>query len=266
MKFLIAVKSCEYDRRRDAHQLIRATWGRDVKDADLRFFLGGGLATAEDETLVLAPDDYPGLPWKTREIARWAVRENYDYALLCDTGSFVIPHHLVTCGFEKYDYSGYWCMKPGSFSYTAQSRVPGCEATKIPVCHPWASGGGYILSRKALELVANALPFVWAEDLHVGQALAMRGVYLHDLAQEGFKGYVVDWIPDEDNSGSIHNRAVWMQAKYEEAKNRCATEGCNSPKWRRTQILRDNPHGDREEVEKILKQRMEERTRSKEIK
>ena len=95
----------------------------------------------------------------------------------------------------------------------------------------------------------------------MGQALAMRGIYLHDFAQEGFKGYVVDWIPDENNAVPIHARAVWMQGKYEKAKDRCATEGCNSPNWKRKQMLRDNPQGDREEVEKILKARMEQRAR-----
>jgi hypothetical protein len=263
MRFLFAVKSCEYDRQRGAHDLIRATWGRDI---DVRFFLGGGRAMAADEELVLAPDDYPGLPWKTREIARWAVREHYDFVFLCDTGSFVIPQHLATCGFEWYDYSGYWCMRPGSFPYTARSKNPDCPTVEIPVCYPWASGGGYILSRKALEIVASSTPMVWAEDMFVGQALAARGVLLHDMAPEGYKEYVVDWIHDEDNTGSLHSRSIWMQAKYEEAKFRCLNEGC--AEWKRNLIerfvLRDDFLGTRAEHERILRQRQEQRARLRE--
>lgn len=254
MRFLIAIKSCEYDRRRDAHQLIRATWGRDTGETDLRFFLGGGLGIAEDETIVLAPDDYLGLPWKTREIVRWAVRDDYDWAFLCDTGSFVIPHHLMSCGFEKYDYSGYWCMKMETFRYS----VPGIE---VPVCYPWASGGGYILSRKAMEIVASTPPTVRAEDLYVGQALAARGVLLHDLAPDGYKGYVVDWIHDEVNTVPIHDRAIWMQAKYEDAKARCAETKCN---WQRPcTLLRDDPLGTRAQHEQILAERQAQRARLK---
>ena len=37
-KLLVAVKSCQYDKTRGAHSLVREMWGRQIKDSDVRFF------------------------------------------------------------------------------------------------------------------------------------------------------------------------------------------------------------------------------------
>lgn len=212
-KLLIAVKSCDYDRARGAHDLLRETWGKNVEHADLLFFTARPMANGadQDEVIVNTPDDYPGLPHKTRAIAKFAVDSNYDYAFLCDTGSYVFFHHLIDYDYYAADYMGYWGLNSEPFYYVAQNTARGCAATHIPKCHPWASGGGYFLSKKALEIVASTEPTVWAEDLGVGQMLAVHNIYLTDRSRQGFKGYIVDWIHGENNSGGLDERRDWMR-------------------------------------------------------
>jgi len=238
MSLLVAVKSCEFDRDRGAHSLIRETWGKDVVEGDLKFFTARPgqqlIATADpDEVIVNAPDDYAGLPYKTREIVRYALANDYEHAFLCDTGSFVIPHHLMRCGFENFDYLGYWAMKLRTFAYVAQNSDRGCPTITIPICYPWASGGGYSLSRKAMKFVAESEPFVWAEDLWVGQVMGQNRIKIEDKSRDGFKGFVVDWIHLEDNykSDAMEFRRKWMQDRYERCKKLCTIEGCASPLW-----------------------------------
>jgi hypothetical protein len=260
MRLLIAVKSCRYDQGRGTHELVRNTWGKDVIDADLRFFMGMNGANKFDEENVDAPDNYPGLPLKTREISRYAIRNGYDFAFLCDTGSFVIPHHLMNSGFEQNDYTGYWGMRMKTFPYIAEDGARGCPPVTIPVCHPWASGGGYVLSQRAMQLVAQSTPDVHAEDLWVGQVLGRAGVVLHDGATEGWKGRVVNWIHRENNehSAAMERRTKWMTNEYEKSKEVCKTEGCSGPYWQsKGQMIRDL--SDPVDVEQILKMRRKER-------
>ena len=250
MNLLVAVKSCEYDRQRGAHQLVRDIWGDYIT---VNFFMGNGGNVSElDEIVVDAPDGYPGLPFKTREIARYALLKYYDYVFFCDTGSFLIPHHLLDYDFKDYDYVGYWAMLMKTFPYTAQDTDRGCPPVYIERCHPWASGGGYVLSRRALLYVANAEPDVHAEDLWVGQVLGRQGIKLHDAAQEGWKGFVADWIHLENNMtpNSLALRRLWMEDKKRNAERRCST-GCYGPAWKPPVIELMDPEVPNE-VEQIL--------------
>src|ERR1700693_325984 len=175
MKTLIAVKSCRQDRDRDYHEVIRGTWGQDVINADLHFFMGNGngilLANQRDEVSVNCPDDYASLPFKTREILRWSIENNYDFTFLCDTDSFIILQNLLRSGFEKYDYYGV-IRKPLGKTFVYESIDREKRHTWVGECYPWASGGlGYFLSRKAAEIIIQREPDIWAEDLWIGQIL-----------------------------------------------------------------------------------------------
>ncbi len=234
-KLLVAVKSCVYDLKRGAHSLVREMWGRQIKDADVRFFTAGQGQPEHDEVIVDAPDDYPNLPYKTREIVRWALKGDYEHIFLCDTGSFVFVHHL-----ENYDYSadyiGYWGLKMEPFDYVAQNKIRHCQTVRIQRCYPWASGGGYFLSRKAMEIVAAQQPIVWAEDLNVGQALAAQGIFLTDRSHAGFKGHIVNWIHNEDNTNNLDKRRLWMASLRKQAMA-CALSGtCEFYKKPQTRI------------------------------
>jgi len=217
MKVLIAVKSCQQDMNRGYHSVIRETWGKDVKAADLRFFVGREDLLCvpvklenEDEVLVDCFDDYDNLPYKTREILKWSGRQDYDFTFLCDTDTFLIPARLMKTGFEKWDYSGKIDRTPGvTFQYNAVDREK--KNTWFGACYPWASGGfGYFLSKEAAAYVTFQEPDIWAEDLWVGQLMGPIGRFnvkhLPDLA------YKSTWHCPENRKGNLE---VWMREMYE---------------------------------------------------
>ena len=168
MKILLAVKSCERDAHNGFNQTIRDTWGRDVRGADFRFFVGRGRRPLRgDEVRLQCGDEYLDLPRKTQAILTWASAREYDFVFLCDTDTFVVPHRLMASGFEAYDYVGHFGGRPG---------VP--EEQKIDDetrTWAWASGGcGYWLSRRAAEVVLGTEPSHWAEDFWVGSVLGPK--------------------------------------------------------------------------------------------
>ena len=169
LRILIAVKSCARDAENGFNQTIRETWGKDVRGADLRFFLGqGAVARKEDEVLLDCPDDYRSLPYKTKAICKWAWYASYDFVFLCDSDTFVMPERLLASGFWNYDYVGHF-------------NGPGAEPNAVyGQLHAWAAGGsGYWLSREAMGMVMLGNPQksicpvseVPCEDIMVGQVL-----------------------------------------------------------------------------------------------
>lgn len=179
MKLLIAVKSCQPDKREGFHEPIMNTWGQEAKSLgiDVRFMMGSNGETnqpipSRDEMYLNAGDRYDDLPEKTQQICRWMLGKVYDFVFLCDTDTHVRPAKLLASGFQNYDYSGK-IDKPWDtpFYYQAINRAGGIEVHER--CYPWASGGfGYTLSRRAAEKVGFSNPMSWAEDLGVGQILA----------------------------------------------------------------------------------------------
>jgi hypothetical protein len=137
MRVLIAVPSCWRDR--DTHQVIRDTWKKD-SPVHVHFFMGrGNTPHFSDETVLDVPDDWDGLPRKTQAICRWAVEKDFDFIFKADTDSYVSIPRLLASGFEKYHYSGCCGEKPNEYPDS---------------CFP-ANGGGYWLSRRAFEYLAE---------------------------------------------------------------------------------------------------------------
>jgi hypothetical protein len=206
MEILIAVKSCVLDRERGCHDIIRKTWGRDVFGADLRFFTGWAANESfkPDEVEMTVPDDYDGLPHKTREILRYSLCFKYDFTFLCDNDTFIVPHRLMSCGFELYDLSGRF-VKPvngGMFHYRDTRGF-------YPALYPWPSGGfGYFVSKKAAEIVIRTEPTCWAEDMYIGQAL---GPHIQSGNITGFN------IPDYAGPISRHWSKEIMGQAYDPA-------------------------------------------------
>jgi len=150
--------------RRDA---CRATWlaGIDARDDVQCVFLRGdpGLSKPElrgDELWLPCPDDYASLPQKTRGFCRWALANaQFEYLFKCDDDTYVCLDRLLQVP-SGLDYCGW---KLGRRSY--------------------ASGGaGYLLSRRAAEVVArDVVEQTGPEDRLVGQHLHRTGIALvHD--------------------------------------------------------------------------------------
>jgi hypothetical protein len=181
MTLMICVKSCQRDLERGDHNVIRSTWGADAKvhNIPVRFFVGSEPKRYEsDEVHLKCADDYNALPYKTREICRWAQGKMPNHIFLCDTDTYINVKKLLQIPFEQYDYAGHFGGGEGATKNTFKYRAVNRDQTITEhheKCYPWASGGiGYFLSRDAFTEIAFEQPTSWAEDLWVGQVIGAR--------------------------------------------------------------------------------------------
>ena len=218
MSLLIAVKSCRHDKERGHHTAIRETWGRDIVDADLRFFIGQGDSISDllpDEEVVNVPDDYDSLPLKTQAILRWGLTQDYSHFFLCDTDSYIVVPKLMKCGFENVDYMGRNTWPLGvTRSYTATDRHGITWHTANTFA--WMSGGyGYFLSRKAAEYVVKSTPQIWAEDMFVGNVLGplyQQGIVKIQNMELG----VTFHFPAHEYNSGYDLKFGWMEKMHKE--------------------------------------------------
>lgn len=139
---------------------VRRTWWKDVgnhRGVEARFFFGktdAPVPSVEDEVHLECPDHYEALPLKTRAICKWALEHDFDFLFKCDDDTAVYIDRLVAEINEgQPDYAGY---------------LNGTVCT---------GGPGYVLSRRAMRIVAYGSPGSWAEDVSAAQLLVNAGVY-----------------------------------------------------------------------------------------
>lgn len=225
MRLLVAVKSCERDKLRGDHEVIRDTWGKDAwhAPADLGFFYGADENSTQhsqsDEFPMFGiPDDYESLPHKTRAILTYSVGQDYDFTFLCDNDTYVIPDLLLKTGFEKYDIAGRFGDQPAIGSTFRYRDKYG----EYPECHPWPSGGvGYFLSKRAALAIAYTDPMVWAEDMYVGQVIgpSIQKGEMTGKNLENFEGTVAWHFPRREYGNKPYDPSTgWMEKMHREKK------------------------------------------------
>ena len=204
MKTLITISSWVGAATNGDNQAQRETFLRDVSKfpgLDYRFFVGDGTPTGKDESamwasfddtdpiwwelpaykakalatirtpqaytpqpdevLLAVPDDYAHLAYKVRAQHAWALSHGYDFVFQCGTDIYIDLHRLMASGFAEHDYVG---------------RRNGFHPAANGV---YASGGGYILSADAMNLVSDEPVKVWPEDMDIGRLMNYYGVALH---------------------------------------------------------------------------------------
>jgi hypothetical protein len=170
MRVLVAILACHSPEDAILRAISRETWLPNLT-CDYRFYMGLGSGSYVSDELTLAvPDDYLGLPHKSRALFKWALAKGYDYVFKCDTDTYVCPPRLLSSGFEQHDYSGFYRGQGPSY----------------------ASGGAYWLSRRAMHVLTKRAPRMitdvgdatrrsrWGEDFQVGNALMGQGIYCHN--------------------------------------------------------------------------------------
>ena len=169
-RYLIGLLTCHAHRERDL--LCLETWVPVARQLGMRvvFLIGEG-RFIHDPTLdgdylrCPCPDDYRSLPQRTRCFFRWALTQpDWDSVLKADNDSLVIPGRLAALDMGDAEYRG---CEPG---------------------HQWrgygSGGGGYLLTRRAVEIVAERLnDKTGAEDQLVGRYLRRAGVKFHQDAR-----------------------------------------------------------------------------------
>ena len=136
---------------------------------DVRFFLGGGEAQCSDEVILDVGDGYKDLPDKVRAVCRYALASGYDGLCKLDDDVYLVPARFLAAGLEVFDYVGNFRMHTGN--YPAD----------------YASGFCYRLSRRAMEIVADAeLTEDTFEDRWVGNLLDAAHPRLRTLDEKRF--------------------------------------------------------------------------------
>jgi len=170
-KVLIVISTCSLYQHNGYNQAMRDTWIKDVPSVqglDYKFFVGrGSIGLASDEVLLDVGDDYESLTHKTIEGHRWAIDHGYDFIFQCFGDTYVRPERLMSSGFELYDYTGYPLVNtPGG-----GTCIPREKANSI-LGDFFSGGAGYMMSRKATELMLKNLPDDISEDRWVGRVLS----------------------------------------------------------------------------------------------
>jgi hypothetical protein len=191
MKVLLAISSWPMSAENGDHDASRRTWLTRAKGLDYRFFMGDGTSVAENEALIdevwqrrpahysnklaasvpfsyapqadevmfSVPYDFKHLPFKVREIFRWAWVRGYDYVFKADTDTYVDVPRLLASGFQEFDYVGTPFFVDGQ---------------------PFGHGGaGYWVSRAAFKLFLDAPIATSWDDIWTGQILFDHNIPLH---------------------------------------------------------------------------------------
>ena len=149
-------------------EVCQNTWLKD-SPCDFRGFTDAELGLTEIDQHNNAVD--PIRTHRTQLMVRWALEHGYDYMFRTDTDTYVWVNRLLACGFEQHDYMGWSVGYPRHLEKTWAMNT--------------AHGGvGFFLSRRSMEIVANApvekyLDGKYWGDLWAGHQLWKHGIYCH---------------------------------------------------------------------------------------
>lgn len=237
VNLIVAVKSCFRDLAAGAHDAIRGTWGQALRGrAQVKFFLArqtseiGGAAHSvaptpensyspkSDEVILHCADDYDSLVWKTRGICKWFTDKMATHILMVDADCLVYPKELFAFPWAQADYAGRF---NGGFGNIAPRELPGPGGANVLIhdCHSWASGGGYLLSKKAATIISETVPIQTRyikgsyEDFWVGQILGPR-IQNGELLGMPFDSKIVEYYLKDGSSKGYDPASGWMQNKW----------------------------------------------------
>lgn len=175
MKLLIAIPTCvSYEgnpattnrNQAERRQACRETWLKGLPSGvEYRFFYGRGNSSLADDEVRLndCGDSYADLSTKFRSICQWALRAGFDWVLRIDDDAYCYVDRLMSdLSWMKHDYSGYTIDYPKHLEWAR-----------------YCSGAGFTLSRRAMQIVSDALVDHPADDLWTGRVLYNAGILCH---------------------------------------------------------------------------------------
>ena len=180
---LIAVISC--DKNEHQAQAIRATWLQELPANCRVVFVYARPGEPEelvgDRLYVDCQEAYEKLPQKMHRLFAYCARNlTFDYLLKVDDDSYVDIGRFLVFDKSRGDYIGAF-QGMGDVQATRTWHYGKCtdKSYEVPyegpfVCE-WARGGGYLLSRRAVEILADKTAATYSdhlfEDKMVGEAL-----------------------------------------------------------------------------------------------
>lgn len=161
MNTIVGLLSCHAYTERQS--LCRRTWIPAVQalGIDVVFLIGGHDRVERrcDELWLPVPDTYRELPQKTIAFCKWAIQSTEATHLFkADDDTFIHPRR----------FTRFLAELPVNREYVGAEWRPRTR---------YASGGaGYVLSRRAAELVSKMHKLRGAEDVEVGKYVQSKGV------------------------------------------------------------------------------------------
>ena len=138
MKILIGVCSCHKNLvKRNA---CRDSWLKDLpENVSYTFFVGEGETQEPDVICLTVKDDYINLPYKVQAFCQYILKnKEFDYFFKCDDDTIVHTTRLL----KLLDFNADLVGNDRFWGYdTAKDTMDG--------------GAGYMLSKKAIEIIAN---------------------------------------------------------------------------------------------------------------
>lgn len=182
MKLLVGIISCKRDEESGQNDTVRETWFPDSNRIfETRFFIGQSDLEPKPDTIKLdCPDDYQSLPHKVKAMTAYAVARGFEFLYKCDRDTYVVPGRLRALNFTPYDYYGHFPLHPVDGPITSPPDPAGH--------YVYASGGcGYILSRRAMDVLVQTEVTDWAEDRWVGDTMAKNKIMGYHDSRFWFK-------------------------------------------------------------------------------
>jgi hypothetical protein len=157
---VLAIISCEHDRKRGCHDAIRDTYLAEAAQRVPYTFVMGSDAKPlyQDEVCAKAGDGYHETYQKNNWIIRQFLKTDCTHLIMGDVDTYFCLPRLLKHDFAKHDYIGRRCDEGHA-----------------------GGGYGYILSRHAAKILSahplNGVPY---NDLNLGMILREHGVHVHD--------------------------------------------------------------------------------------
>lgn len=209
MNIIVGITSCW--KMQNRRQRVARTWLKDLKsqtDVLSTFFVGcyelDHTERHADMLLLPSPDGYEFLPAKVREFFKWALtQEDWKFCIKADDDCRVDARRLLRYidRLTTQDYIGVpveersHCCNYQPHGHIFPTGVVDPERQRL-----YASGPLYILSRRAVEILAHSThPDMGAEDMLCGRTLREHGIYLTP-EQDRFRVLAGPGVePDESN-------------------------------------------------------------------
>lgn len=184
-RLLIGIYTCP--KFSDRVQGVRDTWLKLIPDNVRVLFVFGRpnqKALIEGDCLYLdCPEAYEKLPEKTLAFLKYcSTNLEFDYIFKTDDDTYIDMEKFVSFDTKEGDYIGQFTNPPqGKFNRTWHFGKCTDKSLEVPdesefIC-PWATGGGYFLSPKAVDLAiertAQTVAKSMFEDKMIGEALTL---------------------------------------------------------------------------------------------
>jgi hypothetical protein len=213
---IICVQHSDQPRYAKRWETCQRTWMHDARLAGIRVVTctpAGETKWATDDLLYcrMVPEAWATLPQLSRSMCQGMLdRQDWDYIFKADDDTFIAIRRWIEVDCNGRDYIGGWCKHQG------ETYAHG--------------GGGYFLSRKAVQIVAeNMTETEGMEDQLTGRHLRNHGIVYNSDSRYVGGGNTHVFRPRPDNSLiTVHTKRPHLFYASENDMNQLVVQSANN--------------------------------------